>query len=110
MHMAFVALEVALEVIAGLSGVVKQIEGPDRALGDQVKRAASSVALNLAEGAERRGRDRAHSFRIASGSAAEVRAALRVAAAWGYLSADALEPLDAQLDRLAGLLWGLTHS
>ena len=107
--MGFVALEVALEVVEGLSPVVGRIEVRDRALADQIRRAATSVALNLAEGAERRGRDRTHAFRVASGSAAEVRAALRVAVAWGYTSAASLEAVRARLDRLGGLLYGLTH-
>jgi len=50
-----------------------------------------------------------HFFRIAAGSAAEVRAVLEVAIAWRYIeessAADALRHVDREL----GLLWGLTH-
>ena len=107
--MAFVALEVALEMVKGLGETIRRIEARDRGLGDQVKRAASSVALNLAEGAERAGRDRKHAFRVASGSAAEVRAALRIAVAWGYVPAESLAVTQARLHRLGGLLYGLTR-
>ena len=107
--MAFVALDVAMEVVEHLGAVVERIEQRDRSLGDQVRRVASSVALNLAEGAKRTGKDRIHLFRIAHGSAAEVKTALRLAVAWRYVSASALEPSLVSLDRLGGLLHGLTR-
>ena len=107
--MAFVAMDVALEMVEGLGEVVRKVEARDRSLADQMKRAASSVVLNLAEGRERRGRDRGHLFRIASGSAAEVRAAVHLAIAWGYAPASDLETQLAVHDRLAGLLYGLTR-
>ena len=50
---------------------------------DQVKRASSSILLNLAEGNNRRtAKDRRRFFNIAQGSAAEVSAILDVA--WGF--------------------------
>jgi len=67
------------------------------------------VLLNIAEGARRAGKDRAHHYRIAAGSAAEVGAALDVAAAWGYLDEARLDEVRRLVDRELGLLWGLTH-
>jgi four helix bundle protein len=81
----------------------------DPKLYDQIRRAASSVALNLAEGSRRQGADRCHLWRIAAGSAAEVQAALRVAVAWGDVRASEVEDALRKLDRLLGLLWGLTR-
>ena len=107
--MSFVAMDVALEMVAGLGDVMRRTEARDRNLADQMRRAASSVVLNLAEGRERRGKDRGHMFRVASGSAAELRAAVRIAIAWGYVPAAALEAQLAVQDRLAGLLYGLTR-
>jgi four helix bundle protein len=75
-------------------------------LADQMRRAASSVTLNLGEGAGcSGGRQRQH-YEIAHGSAREVRACLDVGEAWGWLDASGVR---AVLDRLLALLWGLTH-
>ena len=107
MGKGFEAYEIALAMVAELGPVVKRLAQMDRGLADQVRRAASSVPLNLAEGARRTGRDRLHCYRIAAGSAAEVRAALRVAQAWGELV-----PCVAALgllDRVLAMLWRLTH-
>jgi four helix bundle protein len=73
------------------------------------RRAGSSVPLNIAEGARRTGRDRHHAYRIAAGSAAEVRAALSVAHGWGYIEPLQAQTTDALIDRLLALLWRLTH-
>lgn len=45
---------------------------------DQLKRASTSCALNIAEGCGKRGKDRARFFDIARGSALESAAALRI--------------------------------
>ena len=103
----FEAYEIALESVAALRPVLDQLARRDRDLADQMRRAASSVALNLAEGARRVGRDRLHFYRIAAGSAAEVRAALAVARAWGCL--DRVAEVEVLLDRELAMLWRLTH-
>ena len=107
--MKFIALEVSLDVIRSLRVAIAPLRKSDPKLYDQIRRAASSVALNLAEGRRRRGADRRHFWRIAAGSADEVQTALRVSVAWGDLSVDAVEDTLAILDRLLGLLWGLTR-
>ena len=40
----------------------------------------------LDEGSQRTGRDRFHLYRVAAGSAAEVRTALALATTWGYIA------------------------
>ena len=104
--MRFEALEVSIDIIRSLRQPLEILRSRDADLHRQVRRAASSVALNISEGNRRAGKDRLHHFRIAAGSAAEVCTALRVAAAWGDLQ----EPLIAgslqQLDRLLAMLWG----
>jgi len=106
----FEVLEVALALVAALRALVERIQQSDGELATQLRRAGSSVPLCIAEGAQRSGRDRPHLFRVAAGSAAEVRAALRVAVAWGYLEAAAVVPAEQLLDRVAAMLWRLAHA
>lgn len=103
----FEALEVALGLVAALRPCLDGLGRRDRNLEDQIRRAASSVALNLAEGARRVGKDRMQFYRIAAGSAAEVRTALAVARAWGMVEAEA--EVEELLDRVLAMLWRLTH-
>jgi four helix bundle protein len=105
----FIALQVSIEVISSLRPVVSALGRVDGALADQIRRAAGSAALNIAEGNKRNGKDRIHHFRIANGSAAEVRTALAVGAAWGHLDATKYDALDALLDRQAALLYRLIN-
>lgn len=74
-----------------------------------MRRAAASVVLNIAEGTQRTGKDRLHHYRIAAGSAAEVRSALGLARAWGYVEVAAVATVDVLLDRVLAMLWRLTH-
>jgi four helix bundle protein len=106
---AFVALEVAIQIVAGLREVVAIVRRHDADLARQIVRAGSSIAANVAEGSRRQGKDRLHCFRIAAGSAAETQAHLRIALAWGWVQRTQIESLLGQLDRELGLLWGLTH-
>jgi four helix bundle protein len=105
----FQALEVSLELVRSLRRPVERLRVRDRALSEQIRRAASGVSLNLAEGRRRGGADRLHSWRIAAGSAEEVRAALRVAVAWGDLTAAEVSEALLLLDRLLAMLWRLTR-
>ena len=106
--MGFHAFEVSLEMIAAVRPVIQRVAARDRALSDQMRRSAASVPLNISEGSQRQGRDRQHSYRVAAGSARELRAALRVAQLWGYVDDDVVESVDGLLDRELALLWGLT--
>jgi len=80
-----------------------------RSLTDQAVRAVTSVPLNLAEGAGRCGRDRAHHWRIAYGSALEARTALELLVATGSVDAEAAAIADAALDRVAAMAWRLVN-
>jgi four helix bundle protein len=105
----FDALEVSLDLVRALRRPLVRLRSRDRCLCDQVRRAASSVPMNLAEGRRRSGADRLHHFRIAAGSADEVRTALRVAVAWGDLDLGELAEALRLLDRLLAMTWRLTH-
>ena len=107
--MAFDALEVALEINRLVAPLAREIGRHDPDMTRQLRKAAQSIPANLAEGRKRVGRDRLHFFRVADGSAAEVKVTLQAAAAWSYVGAEALaEPL-ALLDRELAMTWRLTH-
>jgi len=96
-----------LEAIEALRPLVARVRRRDRSLADQLVRAATSVALNIAEGdASDPGNQRAR-FSTAAGSAAEALAALKVAVAWGYLDAADAEGSSSLLRRILAILWKL---
>src|SRR5579862_1953034 len=70
-----------------MRGIVAAIEKRDPDLGRQLRRASSSVVLNLAEGSGSFGRVRTVRYRTALGSARESFACLRTAEAFGYIGA-----------------------
>ena len=103
----FIAYEVSIQLVTSLRDVVPVVERFDRDLGDQMKRAASSVVLNLAEGSRSAKGNKQRHFAIAHGSANEVKAALELARAWGWI--DEAPAAQEILDRLLALIWRLTH-
>jgi four helix bundle protein len=107
--MALIVHEVALEMVRDIRPLIEQIARRDRSLAQQLKRSASSVPLNIGEGAYSRGGNQLSRFHDAAGSANETRSALRVAQAWGYIRPAERAPVDALLDRVCAMLWRLTH-
>jgi four helix bundle protein len=101
---SFQVLQVAVQAVAVLRRLVGNIRRCDRDLGEQIRRAASSVALNIAEGNRSEGGLRLSRFSTAAGSNAEVRAALQVAVAWGYVEASEVDEAEQLLDRVAAML------
>jgi four helix bundle protein len=101
------ALELSLSCIAILRKLFPSSRVRDSRLATHIRDAGSSVSLNLAEGNRRTGRDRIHLWNIASGSAEEVRIALRVAVAWGYLGENAVTEALQRIDHLQAVLWKL---
>jgi four helix bundle protein len=74
-----------LEALRLMRTSVVAIERRDPDLARQLRRAASSVVLNLAEGSGSFGRVRTLRYRTALGSARETLACLGVAEAFGYV-------------------------
>ena len=102
--------ERAREVVRELVPVLQAIRDCDKSLADQMKRAAQSVVLNIAEG---RGSDAGNvraRFSTVCGSAKEVRAALHVASDWGYIESTTAARLDEKLDEVCAITWCLGRS
>ena len=83
-------------LLSTLRPVIAGISRQDRDLARQLRRAATSVLLNLAEGSGQRGGHRRERYRTALGSAWEVRACIDAGVALGYVD----EPEDGTRDRL----------
>jgi four helix bundle protein len=98
---------VIIDFLRGLPPVVAQIESHDRDLARQLRRCASSIALNVSEGSGSRAGTRRERYQNALGSARETGACLDVALALGYV-----EEVDAgmlaQLDQIRATLFRLT--
>ena len=97
----------ALETVRSLAPVVWEISAHDPDLGRQLRRAASSIVLNIAEAQGSRDGVSRQRFRTALGSTRETAAALELAAAWGFVQRD--ERLVDALDRIGATLHRLIH-
>ena len=87
--------------------VARVVERSDGDLARQMRRASSSVALNISEGSYSRKGNRLARWQDAMGSANETRSALQLAAAVGI--AEPSSALLDQLDKIVATLWKLTR-
>jgi four helix bundle protein len=79
-------VEHALCVVALSRPIVEAVQRKDRDLASQLRRAISSIALNLSEGFGAAAGNRRLRFESALGSLNEAKTGIRIAVAWGYLS------------------------
>jgi four helix bundle protein len=101
----FRVYQLMITLLRMLRALIARIEKHDRDLGNQLRRAAASVALNLGEGSGSQGGNRLLRFRTALGSAREVEACLDVAEALGYV-----ESIDGGLrEQLNAVIGGLVR-
>ena len=102
-------LEHALSVVEMARPLVETIQRKDRDLASQLRRAISSVVLNLAEGfGTAQGNSRLR-FETARGSLNEAQAGIRVAVAWGYVSDASASPVVESMHCLGGRVYGLVR-
>ena len=107
--MAFQVEELSLQLIEQLAPLMPRIKQKDRALEDQLRRAASSIGLNCAEAAfSDPGNRRARLF-TAAGSANETQHAIRQAVAWRILQPAEVASAIALVRRIVAILWKLTR-
>jgi four helix bundle protein len=97
------------DILRSLAPIVRQISHHDPSLVDQIRRAAASVALNLAEGRGSRGRNAKARFHNALGSLREVQAALQVAMAFEYV-ASVDSDLSQRIDCALAMIFGLVRA
>jgi four helix bundle protein len=83
--------QLTILLVKRLAPYVKQIEARDPDLARQMRRALTSVPLNVAEGMDARGKNRIARYDTALGSENEVIACLEVGEALGYIELDAAD-------------------
>ncbi|MGD8606518.1 MAG: four helix bundle protein [Myxococcales bacterium] len=106
--MGLIVQRKALEATSELRRLMLPIRKHDKVLFDQMRRAMTSVVLNLAEAdGNDAGTARAR-FASACGSAKEVRAGLQLAVAYGYVSHSGAETVDLVLDEVCAMSWRLS--
>jgi len=79
-------------------------------LKDQMQRAAVSIGSNIAEGAERKGKDFIRFLTIARGSAAELRTQCYIASQIGILTTAQMDEVVSELKEISMMLTGLARS
>ena len=101
----FIAYDLSLQFVTSLAPVIQQIASHDKDLARQLRRAASSIVLNLAEGSHSDPGNRRARFYTAAGSAKESQAALHLAVAWEYTTDTTTTEL---VDRVVAITYALS--
>ena len=97
------ALELMMDVMPRLRQLLDGIAKHDRNLAQQARRSASSVISNHGEADGQRAGHRKERILTARGSLYELRAQLKLAAAWGYLELETVDEIVAHLDRVGAM-------
>lgn len=101
--------DVALHLVRDVAPLAVAIGRHDADLARQLRKALSSVPLNISEGSDQRGARRTSHYSIALGSAREAWSALLTAEAWGYVAAPP-EHVAARFNHVIGVLYRLVHA
>jgi len=103
----FEAYDRSLQLLSCLVPVVAKLRTLDPDLVKQLRRAAFSVQLNIAEANGRAGKDRCHLFRVAYASAGEVAAALEGAVSFALVPPTLVAPALELVDRVRAMTYRL---
>ena len=101
------AYRLAVEFLKALAEILPILPRGHAQLNDQLRRAALSVPLNIAEGSGKYTREAARYYTIARGSALECAAILDVMEAMKLVSPQGLQVPRELLERVVSLLTGL---
>ena len=96
--------DVAQEVVRRLVPIVAELERKDPDLATQLKRARSSITLNIGEGSHAQGKRRNQHYGYAKGSAQESIAILETAVSAEYIKAVPRDLIE-MLRRIVGTLY-----
>lgn len=107
--MALQVTQISLELIRALRPLMPRLRQRDKSLADQLRRAATSITLNLGEAQYSDPGNRRARLCTAAGSAGETLLALQSAEEWGYLSASQTAAALALCGRVIAILWRMTH-
>jgi four helix bundle protein len=108
-HKQLVVYQKAILVVAAVAVLARQVAKVDPWLAGQLRRAAASIALNIAEGAGEYSRaDKARFYRMARRSAFELSAALDIVERYVGIPRRELDPTDSLLDEIAAMLTTMT--
>jgi four helix bundle protein len=95
-----------LVMIREVVPIIGAISKHDASLADQMRRAAQSAVLNVAEGSYSRGRNAGARFQSALASMREALSCIEVAVAFGYVQPPPHEVLD-RIDKIQATLYRL---
>ena len=98
-----------VRVIELVRPILEAVAEQDRSLANQLRRALSSVALNVAEACGCNAGNRRLRFETARGSLYETAAALRIASAWGHVGPESTQAALEALERLSARLYRVTN-
>jgi four helix bundle protein len=108
-HVPSALAPISIEMISAIRPLVPKVRRRDRQLAGQLVRAASAVAMNIAEAEHANSEQKKVRYGAAAASANETQAALRVAVAWGYVEATDAEAPGTLIGRVNAMLWRLTR-
>ena len=101
--------ELLIAMVRSVCGLSRKVQQHDPDLARQMRRAGTSVVLNMVEGWHSLAGHRVARFHTAMGSARETMACLDVAVALGYLTeAEVLEDRD-RIDHIVAVAWRLSR-
>jgi len=102
-------LDVALDLVRAVKPIVRKVQTQDAEEARQMRTAVNSIVRNVSEGWERCGKDKTQLYRVAAGSAREVKAGLLIADAWGWVEPAEMQEAMSLCDRSLAMLFRMTH-